>query len=121
MISEKRARIQRFNQCLANWRNKEHSAWIHRYLRLHGELLEDPVYKMMFEFYRAKQISYLKKNAKRKNKNDAQLGELVDVLADIFNRYSPDRVNAYKWEVESLYRIWKKIYDQKKQYQQTAP
>ncbi|MBQ8428030.1 MAG: hypothetical protein IJX18_02105 [Clostridia bacterium] len=43
--------------------------------------------------------------------DDEQLGELVDVLADIFNKSSADRVNAYKPMVDELYNTWKNTPD----------
>ena len=80
--------------------------WVYRYLFLHKELLEDPVYQDMFNYHRTVLINYLKKDLKHKRTNDAQLGELVDVLAGIFNKSSADRVNAYKPIVDALYKSW---------------
>lgn len=90
---------------------KDAFTWTHRYLRLHGELLEDPIYKEMFDYHRATLVAYLKRDVKRNNMDDEQLGELVDVLADIFNKSSAERVNAYKPMVDELYNTWKNTPD----------
>ena len=92
-------------------KNKELSTWTHRYLRLHQELLEDPIYKNMFECNRIILVSYLKKDLKRNRMTDEQLGELVDTLADIFNKYYAEHVNAYKPIVDELYELWKSTFD----------
>lgn len=81
------------------------ATYIHRYLRLHGEQLEDPIYKDIYEYHRGIVIAHLKRKTKKKVTYE-ELGELADVLADIFNRSSADRVNAYKPLVDNLYKIW---------------
>ena len=82
---------------------------VHCYLRLHSELLEDCVYKEIFDFYRNIFIGYLKKDTllKRRKYNDKQLEILADGFADILNQGATYRVNDYKPIVEELYRKWK--------------
>ncbi len=92
-------------------KNKELFTWTHRYLRLHEELLEDPIYKNMFERNRIILVSYLKKDIKSNRMTDEQLGELVDALADVFNKSYAERVNTYKPIVEDLYELWKSTFD----------
>ncbi len=97
-------RIQR------NWKKqgrKDLFTWIHRYLRLHSELLEDDIYKQMLDYHRNTLIAYLKRDVKDKNISDALYGELIDVLADFFNKNAEERVNKYKPIVDELYKSWK--------------
>ena len=89
---------------------REFFTWIHRYFRLHSELLENAVYQAMYEYHRKVLIHHFKKERKMKETDD-QCGELIDVLADIYNRYSVERVNEYKPIVEELYDIWKDNFD----------
>ena len=86
---------------------KRIATWVHRYLRLHAELLEDAIYKDIYDYHRGMLIACLKRKTKKKRATDEDLGELADVLANIFNRSSPDRVNAYKPLVDTLYTVWR--------------
>ncbi|MBQ8295107.1 MAG: hypothetical protein IJX87_01595 [Clostridia bacterium] len=86
---------------------KDMFTWVHRYLRLHSELLEDPVYREMFDYHRNTLIAYVKRDMKRKNTSDKEYGELIDVLADIYNKNGAERVNKFKPLVDKLYRSWK--------------
>lgn len=86
---------------------KREFRWVHRYLRLHQELLADPIYQQMYDFHRATLIEYYKKDRRFCKYNDEKMGELIDVTADIFNRNSAERVNAYKWLVDELYKAFK--------------
>ena len=81
---------------------------VHRYLRLHRELLEDSEYKEMYDYYRNTLIMYLRKDMEDKKYSDKQLGGVLDVLADIFNKDAVEYVNSYKPLVELLYNCWKK-------------
>ena len=85
--------------------------WVHRYLRLHSELLEDIVYQEMFDYHRNMLIAYLKKDIKDKNMSDTQYGEMIDVLADIYNQNGAERVNKFKPIVDELYKSWKENLD----------
>ncbi len=94
------------------WRKqgrKDLFTWTHRYLRLHVELLSDSVYQDIYNYTRNTLILYLKNDLDSKKLNDPQLGELVDVLADIFNKNETELVNKYKLVVEELYKEWAKI------------
>ncbi len=90
---------------------KDMFTWIHRYLRLHSELLDDSVYQEMFDYHRNTLIAYVKRDVKRKNTTDKEYGELIDVLADIYNQNGAERVNKCKPLVEELYNFWKKTPD----------
>ncbi len=81
--------------------------WVHRYLRLHSELLDDSVYQEMFDYYRNTLIAYFKCDVKRENTSDKGYGELIDVLADIYNQNDAERVNKCKPLVDNLYKFWK--------------
>ena len=81
---------------------------VHRYLRLHRELLEDSEYKEMYDYYRNTLIMYLRKDMEDKKYSDKQLGGVLDVLADIFNKDAVEYVNSYKPLVVLLYNCWKK-------------
>lgn len=85
---------------------KDLFTWIHRYLRLHQELLEDPIYKDMFYYHRATLVAYAKRDIKDLKTGEEELLELVDLVADDFNRSNADRVNACKPLVEELYKKW---------------
>ena len=80
---------------------------IYRYLCLHKELLEDPVYEKLFYFCRIGIIAYLKNDRKMGKKPDEELGELLDVLTDIYNRSYADSVEEYKPVVEGFYKSWR--------------
>ena len=86
---------------------KDLFTWVHRYLRLHSELLVDFIYKDMYEYYRNAIISCLKKDVESKKLKDSKLGKLADTLADIFNKDNAEYVNKYKALVEEIYNIWK--------------
>lgn len=107
MTSKEKLEIRRFEKYWKNQGRKNLFIWIHRFLRLHSELLVDSVYQNMYEYHRNTLIAYLKKDADNKKFSDTQLGELVDVLADIFNKKEPKKVNKYKSLLDNLYNIWK--------------
>ena len=81
--------------------------WVYRYLRLHKELLDDPVYQEIFDYHRATLVTYMRKDVKRKKLTDEQLGEAIDLSADHFNNTFAKRVNAYKPFVDEIYEIRK--------------
>lgn len=90
---------------------KDLFTWTHRYLRLHSELLEDEFYKSMFDYHRKTLAAYLKKELKNTSMNDEQLCDLIDSLADLFNKTASERVNEFKPIVEELYQFWKETAD----------
>ena len=104
-----RLKVRKLDKYLRN-RQKELYTWIHRYLRLHGELLEDEIYQKMYDYNRNALINIYKKEINRKDVNDMRYGELADNLADIFNKHAADRVNERRPTVERCYNLWKKIY-----------
>ena len=81
--------------------------WIHRYLRLHSELLVDSIYKNIYDYICNTLVAYLKKDVKNRKLDDIQLGEVIDALADVFNKVEAERVNKYKAVVDDLYEFWK--------------
>lgn len=86
---------------------KDLFTWVHRYLRLHNELLVDSVYQGIYDYCRITLIEYLKKDIKNKKVTEERLGELVDVLADDFNKDGAEWVNEFKAVVDELYKSYK--------------
>ncbi len=107
MTLREKLKIRRIERSWNKYGRKDTFTWVHRYLRLHSELLEDPVYQEIFYYNRATLIAYMKKEAKRKNTSDEQIGDVLDVLADIFNENAAERVNKYKPLIDILYKFWK--------------
>ena len=108
MALREKMQFRSFDRYWKKQGRKDAFTWGHRYLRLHSELLEDSVYKEMYEYFRNTLIAYLKRDTKGKKLDDAKLGGLVDALADIFNQDGAEYVNRYKGFVELLYDHWKK-------------
>lgn len=108
MTFKERIEKRRLERCWKKKGRKEMATAVHRYLRLHSELLEDSVYKEIFHFYRNIFIEYLKKDTllKRSKYSDEQLGILADGLVDIINQGSANQVNNYKPIVDELYSRW---------------
>jgi len=98
---------RRFEKHWKKQGRKDLFTWIHRYLRLHYELLEDSVYQNMYDYHRNTLIAYLKNDVENKKLDDTQLGSLVDFIADVFNKNEAERVNKYKPLVDELYKFWK--------------
>ncbi len=69
----------------------------------------------MYEYFRKTLIAYLRKDIKDKKSDDIKLGELIEVLADIFNKEGAEQVNKYKSTVDELYVVWLKYTDVKKE------
>ncbi len=104
----KKLNIHRFQKYWEKQGRRDLFTWVHRYLRLHSELLADSIYQNIYDYHRNTLITYLKNDTKNEEFNTAQLGEILDSFADIFNKYSAERVEKYKWLVEELYTIWGK-------------
>ena len=81
-------------------------------MRLHRELLEDSLYKRMYDYHRDTLILYLRKDFKGKRYSDRDLGDILDVLTDFFNKDSVEYINGYKFFVEQLYNRWKEDPDE---------
>ena len=107
MTLNEKLKIRSFEKYWKKQGRKNLFTWIHRYLRLNSELLDDIVYQNMYNYHRNTLIAYLKKDIDNKRTDDLQLGKLVDVLADIFNKDEAERVNKYKPLVDELYKFWK--------------
>ncbi len=107
MRSKDKKEIRRFEKYWEKQGRKDLFTWVHRYLRLHSELLEDSVYQSLYNFHRDTLIAYLKKDINDKKTDDVKLGEVIDVLADIFNKNEGELVNKYKPVVDEIYEFWK--------------
>ena len=107
MTLKEKLKVRHFERYWKKKGRKDWFTWVHRYLRLHSELLADSVYQNMYDYHRNTLITYLKNNINHKKFDVTQLGELVDVLADIFNKNEAERVNKYKSLVDELYKFWK--------------
>ena len=108
-------KIRRFEKYWKKHGRRRMFTKVHRYLRLHRELLEDSVYKEMYDYHRDTLIAYLRKDFKGKKCSDKQLGEDLDALADMFNEKSAEYINTYKSFVELLYNSWKNDTDRIKE------
>ncbi|MBQ8374606.1 MAG: hypothetical protein IJX98_03395 [Clostridia bacterium] len=106
MTVKEKLKIRRMERNWKKYGRKDMFTYVHRYLRLHSELLQDSVYKELYDYCRNTLIAYFKKDAKDEN-DDRQSGEVVDVLADIFNQGAEEHVNKHKPLVDELYRFWK--------------
>ena len=114
MTLKEKWKFRRFERYWHKQGRKDLFTWVHRYLRLHKELLDDSIYQGVYDYTRDTLIAYLKRDVKRKFTSDQEYGELVDVLADIFNKNSAERVNKFQWIVERLYEFDKQHPTQKK-------
>ncbi len=106
-ISEK-LNARRFERYWEKKGRKDMFTWVHRYLRLHIELLDDSVYQEIYDYYRNTLIEYVKKDIGDKKIDNEKLGELVDTLANIINKDHADVVNKYKVLVDEIYDFWKR-------------
>ena len=86
MTLKEKIKVRRLERYWKKQGRKDLFTWVHRYLRLHSELLDDGVYQEMFDYHRKTLIAYVKRDVKRKNTTDKEYGELIDVLADIYNK-----------------------------------
>lgn len=107
MRIKEKLKVRRFKKNCEKQVRKDLFTWVHRYLRLHRELLIDSVYQNIYDYYRNTLIAYLKNDIDNNMFDDVELGELVDVFADIFNKDSAEIVNKYKLLVQELYNSWK--------------
>lgn len=106
MILIDRFRLWRIERKWKKTGRKEMFSWVYRYLRLHRELLEDRIYKEMYDYHRNTLIAYAKRDTKDKTLTEEQLGEMIDVFSTIVNKSNPARVNSYKPLVDELYETW---------------
>ncbi len=82
--------------------------WMFRYLRAHPELFLDSIYLEMHNIIRELLIEDLRKNLENKEKNDEELGYLIDRLTDIFIREHPENLDNGKRLARDMYREMKK-------------
>ncbi|MBR2614687.1 MAG: hypothetical protein IKC71_03725 [Clostridia bacterium] len=87
-------------------RKRDLFTWAHRYLRLHNELLVEEVYKKVYDYCRNNLITLLKKDIKNNKLEDSKLGEIVDTIADLFNKENIEKVNKNKFLVEEVYKLF---------------
>ena len=113
MILIDRFRVWRVERRWKKYGRKEMFTWVYRYLRLHKELLEDSIYKEMYDYHRNTLIAYAKRDTKDKTLTEEQLGEMIDVYSSIVGRSEPAQVNRYKWLVEELHGTWNEFLDLK--------
>ena len=88
-------------------KRQELFTWLHRYLRLHNELLADESYQIMYDYVRATLIAYLQKDVEGSNGfDDETLGRFVDRITDIFVGEHPEYVEKYKPYVILFHDVW---------------
>ena len=63
-----------FEQYWEEQRKRDLFTWVHRYLRLHEELLEDSVYEDIYNYSRQTLITFLKEDISTEETDDEQLG-----------------------------------------------
>jgi len=90
---------------------KDMFTWVHRYLRLHSELLEDELYQSLYTYVRNSLIAYLRQDIGDNKTDDIQIGKTADALADMFNKSNSCYVEKIKPTVDELYLIWLENYN----------
>ena len=101
-----------FQQYWEKQGRKDAFTWMHRYLRLHSELLSDSIYQKMYDYHRNTLIAYLKTDIKNMRFNDEQLGAIVDHLADVFNQDNAKQVEKYEPLIAAMYAYRKEYPDE---------
>lgn len=107
MTLKEKWEVRRFEWYWTKQGRKDMFTWVHRYLRLHNELLADSVYQYMYHYQRNALIEYVKCDVKGKKMSDEEYGALIDALADIYNQSRAEKVDKYKLLVGCLYVLWK--------------
>ena len=79
---------------------------VHRYFRLHQELLEDSIYKSIYDCIRNELIIKVERDMKKKNLNHSVTGIVIDAVADSFNEENQEFINEQKRYVDLLYKVW---------------
>ena len=105
MTLKEKWEFRRFERYWRKEGRKDLFTWVHRYLRLHKELLEDSIYQSLYDYVRDTLIAYFKRDFGKRHMSDKEYGKAIDALADIFNKRWPQRVNKYQHIVESLYEL----------------
>ena len=107
MSLKDKIRLRNFEEYWDKKGRRDMFTWMHRYLRLHSELLVDSDYKKIYDYCLNTLIAYIKKDGIDRKVEDSEIGDLIEVLADIFNRDNVEYVNKYKPVVDELYNCWK--------------
>ena len=69
--------------------------------------MSDKIYENIYDCNRNALIFCLRKEDKNNKLDDKQLGDIIDGLADAFNKDERELVNNYKPVVDELYSSWK--------------
>ena len=107
MTKKEKLKIAKFEKYWKEKGRQDNFTWTHRYLRLHSDLLEDPVYKNLYDYTRKTLIAYIRRDLGDMEHSDEEIGMIIDLLADLFNEDHPKSVNRYKVLIEAQYPIWK--------------
>ena len=97
-----------------NEETQAHYYWIYRYLRLHSELLEDDIYRELYDMARHMRIVRHKNKFGWKDEDEKAIGEVLDMSADFLNKESPDEVEKWKPIVRIFYEGIKQERKEKK-------
>lgn len=106
MLSKKNKKRRQYQKRYNKKIRKDLFTWLHRYLRLHNELLSDKSYQIMYDYVRATLIAYLKHDVETQECDNETIGEVVDTLADIFNKANPKSVENHKPLVIIFHDLW---------------
>jgi Ran GTPase-activating protein (RanGAP) involved in mRNA processing and transport len=109
MTLKEKIKVYRFKKYWKKQGKQDLSTWVHRYLRLHSELIEDDTYKQIYDYHRNQLIKFIQHDIVNKFFSNADLGNLIDSIADTFNQSEYDRVNEYKALVDELYILWEDL------------
>ena len=94
-----------FRRLEEEWRI-EWFTWVHRYLRLHQEMLDDKAYQDIYAHTRNVLAMDFKRQVRDECLTDEDYGELVDTFADLYGEDHPEKVNKRVVLVEFLYKCW---------------
>lgn len=85
---------------------KDLATWVHRYLRLHPELMTDALYEDMYKKFLSALVKAVREDFHYRKKEEPFLEKLIEVMADEFNKENEERVNEYEPVVEELRKVW---------------
>ena len=69
MALKEKLQVLHFEKYWEKQGGKDLFTWVHRYLRLHRELLADKVYQDMYDYHREMLIAYVKNDIDNKKSN----------------------------------------------------
>ena len=107
MKSKEKIKNNTIEEELKQQNKREMFTWMHRYLRLHDELLSDEDYKNIYDYLRDSLVECLEKDMPETNFDNQQLGSMIDTIADIFNKKDAEQSEKLKPLVDEFYKIWK--------------